>query len=96
MANKDNMGVADQEFISAGNAIGAYAEALVGMIRDYTVAVRKICDNAIHDQQITQRLSSLTEQVNSLCGPLESISKQASKDCKAFVDAIDDADKFLY
>lgn len=96
MASKDNMGVADQEFISAGNAIGSYAEALVRMIDGYTASVKKICDNAIQDQLICQRLSSLTEQVNSLRDPLEDISKQAAKDCKAFVEAIDNADKFLY
>lgn len=96
MANRDNMGVADSEFAEAGFAIAMYASALISMIEKYTSAVQTICDEGIQDQQICGRLGSLASRVSSLVGPLEEVAKQANKDLKSYIDAIDSADKFLY
>ena len=93
---KNNMGIADSEFKSAARKLSNYAEALDSDLKDYLNAVRVICEEAIQDQLIRSRLSSLADQVESLRGPLNSIVSQASKDCKTFVKEIDKADQFLY
>lgn len=93
---KDNMGIADQEFSSDAAKLTNYASALDSQIQAYLSAVKTIYDEGIQDQQIRARLVTLCEQVQSVREPLNSIVTQAAKDCRAFVKAVDDADKFLY
>ena len=93
---KDNMGVQDSEFTSAGNTIVKYAQKLSTMMQQYCDAVQSICQTGIQDQLICSKLSKLANDVAKLRAPLEEIAGDAAKNCKDFVDAVDSADQFLY
>ena len=55
---KDNMGVQDSEFTSAGNTILLYAQELSAMMQQYCSAVQSICQTGIQDQLINSKLSN--------------------------------------
>ena len=93
---KDNMGVQDSEFTSAGNTVVLYAKELSTMMQQYCSAVQSICHTGIQDQLICSKLSKLANDVANLRAPLEEIAGDAAKNCKNFVDAVDSADQFLY
>lgn len=93
---KDNMGVLDTEFTSAGNAVVKYAQELCDMIDTYCAAVKTIGETGIQDQLIRSQLVRLTSDVANLKAPLMEIAAEAAKNCTDFVQAVDDADQFLY
>jgi len=93
---KDNMGIADMEFYAYAAILIRYANALDGQMQSYLKAVKSICEKGIQDQLICSRLTSLCESVQSLREPLNTIVTKAAKDCCAFVEAVNDADDFLY
>lgn len=93
---RDNMGVFDSEFTSAGNAVVKYAKELCDMIDTYCTEVKSISETGIQDQLIRSQLVRLTSDVTSLKAPLMEIAEEAAKSCEDFVQAVDDADQFLY
>ena len=93
---KDNMGIADAEFTSGVSVLSGYGQQLDNQIQEYLTAVRFLCEEAIQDQLIRAKLVSLCEQVESVRAPMKEAVSQAVKDCKAFLNAVDEADQFLY
>ena len=86
----------DAEYERATGDISEYARELYGMMVQYITAMQKITQDAVKSQRLMERLARLTEQMQSLCEPMEDISEAACKLCQQYIRAVDSADQFLY
>lgn len=93
---KNNMGIADREFVDGAVKLVGYATALDLQIQTYMQILKTVCSGGIQDQLIQSRLAAICEQAQSVRQPLNEIVSQAAKDCRAFIKDIDEADQFLY
>ena len=94
--SKDNMGIADNDFYKSAIILSDYASELSDKIDDYINIMNFVCNNGIKDQLIRSKLISLTQKMNMIKAPLNEVISVVSGNCKDFVDAVDDTDKFLY
>ncbi len=96
MPNSKDVLVFDDEYTFAAKEIKNYCNALNSMITEYSNAIHNITANAVIDEKIHKQLSNLIVQIESVKPDIDSISSQASKISKEYINEIDKADDFLY
>ena len=63
MSNENDVIVFDEEYKYASKQIRAYSDALIKMIREYSICVNYILDEAIKDEKISSGLREIEEQL---------------------------------
>ncbi|MEG2052327.1 MAG: hypothetical protein RR012_08535 [Oscillospiraceae bacterium] len=96
MVNEHDVIIYDEEFNATALKIEGYCQSLISYITVYSKCIKDITSVAINDEKIVERLSSLVAEVDKIKPIIEEIKADASSNCKSFVLAVDDADKFLY
>ena len=91
-----DMKVDDSEFLSAGKKISEYVWELSQKMDAYCRIIGYIRETAIRDQLISERLMSLSQQVQAQAVKLAETRQAVQDTCTRFIGDIDDADRFLY
>lgn len=96
MGQSKDVIVFDEEYTAAADQIGAYGEALIQLMDEYTSIMESVLGSAIQDQEISEKLRAILEQLPPLKSHIKNLCGEAKDFCKTYVTEIDSADQFLY
>ncbi|MDO4453837.1 MAG: hypothetical protein Q4B90_05010 [Eubacteriales bacterium] len=88
--------VADENFQMASEMIRKYGEFLNLHLGAYEWILNQVINSAVQDEQITEKLQNILENVNGIKEVIKSTAEVIGQQSVSFVEAIDEADKFLY
>ena len=88
--------VADENFRIASETIRYYGEFLSFHLGVYEWFLKQVANSAIQDERITERMWNILGNLKGIKETIKNAAEIIGQHSTSFVEAIDEADKFLY
>lgn len=62
----------------------------------YISIMTKLCDEGFEEGETSENIRNFVDSISTLKGDISAITTAAANDCTAYMDDLDDADKFTY
>lgn len=92
----DDLIVTDDEYEGLGGALVAYGNALDEQVAEYLRVLDHICSNILDEGRAAENLQTFTSYAQVVSGAITRVSSSMQQKCTDFVQAIDDADEYIY
>ena len=86
----------DDYVISVGDACCKRASSLEAVLNEYILILKSINDTAIQEGEISEAVNAFVSCAQLIEGRTQAISSDMKRICNCMIDAVDEADSYLF